>query len=227
MNRTDVKFLTNKETLERILALAEDSYLLQDIDGRKISKYRTMYLDTEECAMYYTHLHGKAHRQKIRIREYVDSGSRWLEIKNKNNKGRTKKKRIAYNCRDTETNDNFIKTHTPWSLSELRRTIENEFDRITLVNKMKTERLTIDLNLKATNLRTGRSISFPELAIIEVKRDGHTRSDMLDIFRATRTKPAKFSKYCIAMALTDDRLQQNRFKQRIRYAEKFTPIKYN
>ena len=44
--------------------------------------------------MYLAHQNGRVIREKIRVRTYVSSGLTFLEVKNKNNKGRTDKKRI-------------------------------------------------------------------------------------------------------------------------------------
>lgn len=47
--------------------------------------------------MYRMHHCGKKVREKIRVRTYLDTNDTFLEIKNKNNHGRTKKKRILVN----------------------------------------------------------------------------------------------------------------------------------
>lgn len=46
---------------------------------------------------------------------------------------------------------------------------------MTLVNRDKTERLTIDTNIRFRNLHTGREQSLPDLVIIELKQDGNRR----------------------------------------------------
>ncbi|MBO4578173.1 MAG: VTC domain-containing protein, partial [Paludibacteraceae bacterium] len=89
------------------------------------------------------------------------------------------------------------------------------FTRITLVNKQKTERLTIDFNLSFTNLRSGVQVTYPEMVIVELKRDGNVCSPMLNIMLELRIKPLKISKYCIGTALTTPEVKQNRFKAKI------------
>ena len=44
---------------------------------------------------------------------------------------------------------------------------ENHFYRITLVNKIMTERITIDTYLEFNNLKTDNKIELPEIGIIE------------------------------------------------------------
>ena len=99
--------------------------------------------------------------------------------------------------------------------------MENNFRRITLVNKAKTERLTIDSELKFHNLQTGRDRDLTGLVIIELKRDGLQPSPILGMLRDLRIKPCGFSKYCMGSALTNPDLKRNNFKERLRMVERF------
>ena len=94
MNRTDTKFVTSASRLRELLVLAHDDYRVQEIDGKRIARYYTAYFDTPDNNMYIVHQNGHVGRQKLRIRSYVDSGLNFLEVKTKNNHGRTKKKRV-------------------------------------------------------------------------------------------------------------------------------------
>ena len=95
MNRTDTKFVTNKENLARLLELAQGKYYAQFHCGAKIASYMTTYWDTDAYRFYLEHHNGRAPRQKVRVRTYMDSDDSFLEVKTKNNHGRTKKKRVA------------------------------------------------------------------------------------------------------------------------------------
>lgn len=48
MNRTDMKFVTNKSMLVQLLNAVGNLYYVQDIDGKRISNYRTVYFDTPD-----------------------------------------------------------------------------------------------------------------------------------------------------------------------------------
>ena len=98
--------------------------------------------------------------------------------------------------------------------------IENEFHRITLVNKACTERLTIDTNLRFQNWTNHQRREMTGLVIIELKRDGLQPSPILEMLRQLRIKPHGFSKYCMGMAFTNLTLKQNRFKERMRSIER-------
>lgn len=231
MNRTDTKFVTNIATLRKLLKLAVWQYRAQEIEGKRQARYYTMYFDTPDMQMYTCHHSGHANRQKLRIRSYVDSGLNFLEVKTKNNHKRTRKKRttmfdfdplaparnIAFDSHDDNFKeyDCFLRENLWYKPEIMGEAIENRFNRITLVNNNKTERLTIDTDLCFHNIHTGNDCSLPELAIIELKRDGLVPSPILSLLNELRIKPLGFSKYCIGTALTNPDIRQNRFKQRL------------
>lgn len=236
LNRTDTKFVTTIDKLRLLLAMARGDYFAQEIDGSRIAPYYTVYFDTPDQAMYNVHQDGYARRQKLRIRSYVDSHLNYLEIKTKNNHGRTKKKRISlsgfdpchpsYDIRFNSTDAscvsalNFLKQNLEYMPESLSEQLENRFERITLVNKAKTERLTIDSHLKFHNLLTGRCCSLDNLVIIELKRDGLQPSPILEMLRQLHIHPMGFSKYVMGAAMTNPQLKQNRLKPRIRQVMK-------
>jgi len=102
----------------------------------------------------------------------------------------------------------------------LREKLENRFDRITLVNNRKTERLTIDTNLRFHNLVTGQNCDLTGIAIIELKRDGLIDSPILALLQQLRIMPSGFSKYCMGSALTNPQLKRNLFKVRLRMVDR-------
>ncbi len=224
MNRIDTKYVTTLPMLVRLLEIAQPEYMVQSIDGALNMPYYTLYYETQDAHMYMEHLRGRKRRQKIRIRKYVHSNVAFLEIKNKNNKGRTSKKRIEYVEGNTEEQEQFINEKANYAYSDLSKRIENKFSRITLVNKGKTERLTIDTNLRFHNLKNDEVCAVEGLVIIEHKRDGNVYSPISAILNQLRIFPAKFSKYCMGMALTDSTLKRNRFKERLRMVNKMCNV---
>lgn len=223
MNRIDTKYLLAAEELHALLQLAIQDYRIQEVAGERDIAYHTVYLDTPMHNMYLAHQCGHSVREKIRVRTYVASNLTFLEVKNKNNKGRTDKKRIKVSSIDTlveEGGKDFLKRHAWYKLEDLRPQLENHFQRITLVNKAKTERLTIDSDIHFYNLQTGKQFVLENLAVVELKRDGLTYSPIRNILRDLHIHPSPFSKYCMGCALTDAELKQNRFKPRTRTAIK-------
>ena len=159
MNRIDTKYAVPLSALPAILEAAQDGYYAQEINGTRIATYDTMYYDTDSLDMYIRHHDRQLVRQKIRVRQYVESDLTFLEIKRKNNKGRTKKKRISVpgfgitgdtfgdSKRERWSVEDFIAAKSRYHWSELSPHLSTRFHRITLVNKAKTERLTIDMDL--------------------------------------------------------------------------------
>lgn len=220
MNRTDTKFVTNKGKLVELLELAQGQYFAQQIEGQRIANYRTTYWDTPAHRFFLEHHNARAPRQKIRVRTYLDSDLTFLEVKTKNNHGRTKKKRITVPSQERQDvveagGTPFIQGLTGATFDDILPTVQNQFQRITLVNYGKTERLTIDFNVAFHNYETERDAQTGELVIIELKRDGNVFSPVLDILRQLRIKPSGFSKYCIGSVMTNEHLKNNLFKPKL------------
>ena len=236
MNRTDTKFVTTVDRLKLLLMRARDDYRAQEVDGKRIASYYTAYFDTPDNNMYVVHQNGHVGRQKLRIRSYMDSGLNFLEVKTKNNHGRTKKKRvdmvgfdpmhpdhgIRFMRQDDQYRlyDEFLRKHLRYDPTILSEQLENHFNRITLVNRAKTERVTIDSGLCFHNMVTGKDVDLTGLVIIELKRDGLQPSPILGILRELRIKPCGFSKYCMGSALTNPALKRNNFKERLRMVDR-------
>ncbi len=219
MKRTDCKYLTNFPTLVKLLERVRGNYFSQEIDGHRISPYATTYWDDENEAFFHFHQAGHRPRRKVRVRTYVGSGQSFLEVKRKDNHGKTFKSRVTVPSLEAVMNDragqDFLQEKTGFDFSQLRPTVANRFYRITLVNRGKTERLTIDFDIRFRNLKTGREAAMDHIVVIELKRDGRVHSPILPLLRQLRIKPAGFSKYCIGACVTDDTLRVNRFKKRL------------
>ena len=218
MNRTDTKFVTNIDKLCQLLKLAQQDYFIQEIDGERNLEYDTTYFDTHAFDMYNQHQWGHTNRQKIRFRTYCISGLQFMEVKTKNNHGRTKKKRIEVTDMDVMEAEKhkFLDKYLRYQAETLQPALNNHFSRITLVNKGKTERLTIDSALRFHNLLNDETKDMGELVVIELKRDGLVFSPVLEMLRQLRIQPHGFSKYCMGSALTgQDHLSVNRFKRKL------------
>ena len=228
MNRVDSKFPTNRETLLRMAPFWNTHFYVQEVDGQRVARYRTLYFDTPDAVTYTMHHNRRLRRQKVRQRIYVDSGIAFCEIKNKKNTGRTKKKRIPIPMEEwgdlyqlPEMAD-FIREKVWVTDQPMLPRLENAFQRITLVNKAKTERITIDFGITFHNHLSGCDADVSDLVIIEVKQDGSLHSRFKDILRDARVQQKGLSKYCLGMLLTDEHLKYNRFKGKIRYINKLT-----
>lgn len=229
MNRIDTKFVTDVVRLKSVLEEAYDSgYRVCEISGQRLMSYASVYYDTPDLQMYTAHRNGKKTRQKVRVRTYLIDNESFLEIKRKNNRGRTKKKRIGIpnesvmNFGSVPDASAFLEKKSWWKASDLMPETTTDFCRFTLVNKAMTERLTIDLNLGFRNFRSGQEASLGDFVIIELKQDGRVDSQMRQILLRHRIFPYRISKYCIAVTLTDPAARPGRFIEKVRFIEKIT-----
>ena len=223
MNRTDTKFVTNTRKLCQLLEMAQQDYRIQEMNGERNLDYDTTYFDTTAFDMYTQHQCGHTNRQKIRFRTYCINQLQFMEVKTKNNHGRTKKKRIEVSDMDLSdtTKREFLQKHLRYEVDKLQPVLNNHFNRITLVNKGMTERLTIDTALNFHNLLSGEDKDMGPLVVIELKRDGLVYSPVLNMLRQLRIQPHGFSKYCMGSALTgENHLPVNRFKCKLREINK-------
>lgn len=227
MNRIDSKYCTRLDTLLEVLQDADrHGYRVLEVEGLRLSPYNSMYYDTDTLGMFLDHHNRRLVRQKVRTRVYVSSGQTFLEIKRKNNKGRTRKKRIEIpgadfaDFRSNPEADAFLTEISGYLPTDLKPRMETIFDRITLVNAAKTERLTIDTNLRFVNHDTGITSGLKSAVIIELKQDGRADSEMKGILLDHRVKPIRVSKYCIGTTITNPGVKSSRFKVKVRRIEK-------
>ncbi|MFO7864078.1 MAG: polyphosphate polymerase domain-containing protein [Salinivirgaceae bacterium] len=223
MNRVDHKFVLNKNQLLKAIPDLYNNYFILNIAGVHNQHYSSTYFDTYDLAMYHAHHNQRLNRHKIRQRTYNTSGDSFLEIKHKNNKGVTNKKRhkvsgelshIPYGFFD------FVISNTRYHPMALQPVMKNEFYRFTLVNKTMTQRVTIDTRLKFH--QNDNEISLPELVVAEIKSiRGNIDTTLFSVFNKQGLKPSGMSKYAIGMAMLNPALKQNLFKQKINYLKQF------
>jgi hypothetical protein len=227
MNRVDTKYvLSYDEVLRLINAAADNDYYVQIIDGVRACRYVTLYYDTPEREMFVAHHNRKLTRQKLRTRTYVESGTTYFEIKDKSNRGRTKKRRTeialkAFNAFASASEATaLLERHSHYRPDEVSPALYTRFTRITLVNPTLSERITIDLELSYEDARSHTMGSIEQMAIVEIKQDGNTTSLTKHILRDMRIAPLKVSKYCLGTTLTVEGIKSNRFKAKLQSINK-------
>ncbi len=216
MDRTDTKFIFNLKHLPQVLTLAQQHYKVFEIHNTRISNYKTLYYDTVDFELYNKHHTGKLNRYKVRHRTYVDSNLGFLEVKYKNNKGKTfksriKEKNVLLNW-NTES-ETFLNLKTPYLPINLVPTLWVNYSRITLVSVESKERLTLDLNLEF--IKNDNKQQLQTLVIAEVKQEKAKGSPFINIMKTMHIRQGSISKYCMAMAYTNPTIKTNRFKAKL------------
>ena len=213
MNRIDLKFCFHIDQAPAIFEAIKNNYSALEIEGETIFNYYNTYFDTPDNQMYLNHHNGKLNRYKIRVRRYNQTNNSFLEIKFKNNKGRTIKKRVSrtdVNAPFDRSELDFISRITPFTGNELCPKIINTFKRITLVNNNFTERVTVDFAPGFKN--PNNEVTLQNLVIVEIKQDKAGASALLaQTLRALKITNKGFSKYCIGRSLIEN-IKKNNFK---------------
>jgi hypothetical protein len=158
------------------------------------------------------------------MRKYVNAGLCFVEVKLKDKRGITVKKRLPchtgnFGILDQSALDhvelvyrNMYGRHFPYRLD---RTLDTRYNRTTLVARQGGERMTIDTALSFFTDGRGREVG-DHLFVVETKSaSGNGLSDR--VLRALHQRPLKHcSKYCIGMALMQVGLKHNNFKPTLR-----------
>lgn len=221
MDRTDTKFSFRKDQLSNILHLIRSNYTSLEINEKRIARYHTLYYDTPGFELYLKHHNGVLNRYKIRHRTYIDSNLAFLEVKFKNNKGRTVKTRISKLETPTKFDNDmelFLKNIIPFDPTLLVPAVWVNYNRITLVSTSTAERLTIDTDLEF--IKNDRIIKMDNLVIAEVKQNSKQSSPFIKLMKDLFIYEGGISKYCLAISKTNKSIKQNSFKPKLINLEK-------
>jgi hypothetical protein len=224
MDRIDRKFLVSAASLPDILRQLADQYSVLNVNGQQLFHYSTRYFDTPDLALYHAHHSGRARRYKVRVRNYNDAEAGYLEVKLKNNRGRTQKQRVQLASRDTNPmeqlgKESLLGVNDSVPVSNLRESMLAEFTRLTLVRKDAAERITFDLMLSFSH--DGKRRTFPEVVVAEIKQATRARSPFLDAMHTMNVREGSISKYCAGIATLVPGAKSNRFREFLRRLDTF------
>lgn len=221
MDRKDTKFLFRPERLPVLLKELSKYYYILEIENNRAHHYASLYFDTDHFKFYLDHHNGKMNRYKVRHRKYINSQTHFVEVKFKNNQGKTRKRRMKIEpSQFQQTNlsveeEAFVLKRMSGYPGNLSPKLFVEYSRWTLVDKEFKERATIDINLTYSAKEKEKKM-LGNIVIAEVKQDKLSiSSDFIRIMRKMRIQDARFSKYCFGINLLYPMVKYNRFKPRI------------
>jgi hypothetical protein len=216
MDRVEKKYVMHIKDLPKFLTVLPEHLRVLAFDGNPFSHYKTEYFDTHDSRMYHDHHRGKLNRYKIRVRSYDNTRTSYLEIKHKNNKGKTLKTRTNVSFgKEVNTDDiliDFIEQNSPFNLQLLQPQITTHYRRTTFVDMQHQIRMTLDTHLSFE--ATDRSCSLDNLCIIEIKKHSKDVTYFERTIHELGYKEFSVSKYCLAMVNLKN-LKSNRFKSKI------------
>ena len=212
LDRKETKYVLRQDQLSELLTRIRKDYLLFIAEQSFFQLYSTSYYDTADFKLYLDHHNGHSNRYKIRERSYLESDDRFLEVKFKDNKKMTTKKRLR-----SDSNRNwkaFLLEHSPYDLAKLEKKLTVAYRRIALVDKQRSERVTIDFNLSLSH--ADESYYVPGLVILEIKRNRFAKKGPLDdSLNHLRIKPFRISKYCMGVYALYSHVKSNLLKKKI------------
>jgi hypothetical protein len=222
LDRVDTKFVLTTPQMRTALAQIQPDYWMLSVGGQRLNRYRTLYFDTPDFALYHAHVNERPERYKVRSREYVDSHLAFMEVKHRTRKARTIKDRIptaGQVMQITPEMEGWLRLVSPLAGVALEPKLWNTFTRLTLVNKQCPERLTLDIDLNFSF--GGQTASLDGLAIAEVKTDTcYNDSPFMAQMRVQKIRPNGFSKYATGVALLYDKVKKNTLKAKLLWLDK-------
>jgi hypothetical protein len=224
LERLDNKYVVRAPVLKRALADLANAFDVLEIDGRRGFVYETCYFDDAQLRSYHDHHQGRRQRMKVRVRHYVDAALCFVEVKLKDKRGVTVKKRMPYRPAAFGTLDDAAREHVRRCWREL---YGREFDRllapvltmryrrVTLVAREGGERMTIDSGI-AFDAEGAARATDEDIFIVETKSaNGNGLADR--VLRRLHQHPTNScSKYCVGMSLTGTVERFNRFLPALR-----------
>lgn len=219
LERLDHKYVLSASVLQRALPALAEQFAMLEIDGRRAFTYDTCYFDDAERRSFFDHHQGRRRRMKVRVRRYADAGLCFVEVKLKDRRGITVKKRLPYAPERYGQLDAQALAHVERSYRKLyaedfgralEPTLEMSYQRWTLVAHAGGERMTIDGRIRFL-VGAREHATAADVFIVETKSaNGNGMADKL--LRALHQHPVgRCSKYCVGMSLTGAVTRHNRF----------------
>lgn len=227
-NRIDCKFVFRRELLDEVLQRMQPAYRVLEINGIRLQEYDTVYFDDPEYSLYLAHHNERSHRCKLRIRHYSSNNRCYAELKERLNTGRVVKKRIAADNLDMDFPFALLDTANTINgkrIPELVRSARIKFQRLTFVNELASERITLDINLKVEDEQGSEGL--PGIVIAELKKFRKGATVFGNIMQDLRVQERSISKYCLAISLLKKEVRKNNFKPVHLYLNKLKTYELN
>jgi hypothetical protein len=220
LKRSENKYVMTNAQLRKVLTELREWFAILEIDNRRIFKYRSCYFD-DDFRLFHEHHQGKRLRVKARTRHYVDTGDIFFEVKLKERRGATNKKRqpcgVFIPNKIEDKNLSMLRKfyreiyNKEFDLS-LKPSLIVEYKRFTLVSKAGGERTTVDYFLRFEAVGGPAVQVGNDFIIVETKSgDGKGIADRIIKSEYIR-RAGSCSKYCIGASLTGQVTKYNHFR---------------
>jgi hypothetical protein len=207
--RLERKYVLTKNEAEVVSAVLPPEARVLEIGEQRNFRYTSVYFDTPRRDAYRATACSRRRRFKVRTREYVDSGLLFVEVKTR--QGRfTVKDREPCDCAGRLTPAGEARVADSLNTADvcgidtatLAPALRTGFRRTTLYLPESRSRVTIDTDLSFSTpvgASKGRTLEFPELAIVETKTTG-LPSSLDRLLWSLGIRPVRFSKFGTGLA---------------------------
>lgn len=219
LDRLDNKYVVRENVLRRASAELAKHFDILEIGGKRDFTYETCYFDDAGRTSYFDHHQGRRQRCKVRVRKYTDAQLCFVEVKLKDKRGMTVKKRLDYTVDKYGTLDASAWAHIRSAYRDLYGrgfscaldpAIEVRYQRITLVAKDGGERMTIDCGLVFSG--ADRTCYIDENTYIVEAKSANGNGIADKILRGLHQHPTEHcSKYCIGLVTLREMQRYNNF----------------
>ncbi len=224
MHRIDRKYVVTAAQYAAWLTALQPELCVLEIDGRTSFHYASTYFDTPSHTSFLSSAQKRRFRFKVRVRTYLDSGLRYVEVKVRDSREGTEKLRQPCSASSTQGLDTeaqtfvarvLLKAGIPSHVArDLVPALETHFTRTTLLVRTSGCRVTVDTELTFA-AENSQEIGFPELLILETKSDSHdTHADK--VLWRMGVRPQRLSKFAIGSALLNAELPSNKWSRIMR-----------
>lgn len=230
LERLDNKYVVEAPALAAALPELAERFDVLEIDGRRGFTYDTCYFDDPERRSFHDHQQGRRQRMKVRVRRYVEAALCFVEVKLKDKRGITVKKRLPCDPAQFGTLDDAALAYVEQAHQAqygrpfqrpLEAVLHMSYRRITLVAREGSERMTIDTGIgfygaERDDAQGPRQHTGHQVFIVETKSaHGHGIADA--VLRRQHQHPTNgCSKYCVGMSVTGAVQRFNRFRPALR-----------
>ncbi|MFN8194432.1 MAG: polyphosphate polymerase domain-containing protein [Nocardioidaceae bacterium] len=224
LTRVDRKYVVPAADLP--LLCAGLSARVLEIDGRRRFGYASTYFDTPDLASFRGAAHKRRRRFKVRTREYIDTGTAWVEVKTRGPRGSTVKQRLPLD-RTPEAGPldaaacDFVGSAllrggvVDIDPGELLPVLDTAFERSTLLLPASSSgsaptRATLDAGLRWA-APDGQHLATGPVLVVETKAAPGSPGELDRRLWELGHRPARISKFCVGLALARPALPANRW----------------
>ncbi len=213
--RVDRKYIVTAVQLADLVDHLSHRLAALEIDGERSFGYESTYFDTPELKSFHDAAYRRRQRYKVRTRAYRQSRKAMLEVKTRDGRGKTIKRRQAhdFDARQFLDTEATAFVDSALGVSGLGRTLwpllTTAYRRTTLVDLDDVARVTVDADFRFVDWH-GRRGGLDGRFVLETKSSGSPGFTDRYLWQIG-ARPEKISKYGTGLAVLNPSLPSNKW----------------